>query len=248
MPEGVGYPDLDTALPTEEREPVLDLDQPAFDPREVAAGLFSTMLDHVQGGGLIPGLTSEGAGQGFDPQPLLDKYTLQFPDGTTEEIETGEEATDDGHDHGVSTGSLAWGGHRNGRIPDSALTSVGGGHKMEASAAAAWNRMVADAAKDGVTLSLTDSYRSYDAQVKVRQEKGHKVATATPGTSIHGWGKAVDISGAAAQKWVHENGARYGWIWPEWAQRKGTKSYEPWHHEFVGAPRTSSGGAPRSVM
>lgn len=159
----------------------------------------------------------------------------------------GEEAVEAGHDDGPdevtdpeghthsSGGSLAWGGHSNGRIPASEMAEIGGGHRLETSAASAWKRMVADAKKAGITLSLTDSYRDFAGQKKVRAEKGHLVATAEPGTSVHGWGKAIDVSGDAARAWIQRNGTKYGWIWPDWAQKKGTKAYEPWHFEFRGS-------------
>lgn len=129
-----------------------------------------------------------------------------------------------------------WGGHQNGRIPDDALKLIGqGGHRLEASAADAWMAMREAAAADGITLSLTDSYRTYDAQVRLREDKGDQVATATPGTSVHGWGRAVDanVNDRRVLDWMRANGARFGWVNPEWAQREG-KSYEPWHWEFQG--------------
>lgn len=125
-----------------------------------------------------------------------------------------------------------WGGHQNGRIPEDQMTDLGGGQKLESTAAHNWNLMVAAAKADGVDISLTDSYRDYAGQVSVRKRKGHKVATAKPGTSVHGWGKAVDVGNG--REWIQQNGHRWGWVWPSWAQTPGTKSYEPWHFEFVG--------------
>ena len=43
----------------------------------------------------------------------------------------------------------------------------------------------------GQNIGITDGYRSYDEQVACRLEKGSLCAN--PGTSNHGWGKAVDI-------------------------------------------------------
>jgi len=141
-------------------------------------------------------------------------------------------------------GSLAWGGYANGRIPEEALEPLTiGGHMLERKAAFAFHAMMAAAAADGVKIKLSSSYRDYDAQVSIRKRKGHKVATAKPGTSTHGWGRAIDVSGAAAQRWIQLNGSRFGWVWPDWAQRKGTKQYEPWHFEFRG----SVSGAPLPV-
>lgn len=182
-------------------------------------------------------------------QPPAPQVQLRYADGTEE---TAPEFDDRGEDSAgtettTATGTLAWGGHSNGRIPRNQLVAVRGVHHsgegvhyMAPSAAADFQRMVADAAKEGVKITLTDSYRDYETQVRLRDEKGDQVATATPGTSIHGWGKAIDI--ATGREWVHENGARYGWIWPEWAQREGTKSYEPWHAEHRGGPAGRRGG------
>ena len=133
------------------------------------------------------------------------------------------------------SGPLDWGGFQNGRIPAERLTEIESGvHRLETASASAWNRMKADAADDGVTLDLTDSYRSFDAQVSVRRRKGGQVATADPGTSVHGWGKAIDVASEPARQWIQKNGSKYGWIWPQWARQKGTKKYEPWHFEFRG--------------
>ncbi|MBL8933278.1 MAG: LysM peptidoglycan-binding domain-containing protein, partial [Archangium sp.] len=55
--------------------------------------------------------------------------------------------------------------YANGRIPSSALTSVGGGHKMYGDAARAFTQMRDAARRDGVNIKLTDSYRTYAAQV-----------------------------------------------------------------------------------
>lgn len=135
----------------------------------------------------------------------------------------------------ASSSSHSWGGHQNGRIPASLMTEVASGHRLESSAAEQWSAMREAAAADGVNLSLTDSYRSYDAQVAVRRDKGHVVATATPGTSVHGWGRAVDanVNDPETLAWLRENAGRFGWVNPAWAQREG-KSYEPWHWEFTG--------------
>lgn len=145
----------------------------------------------------------------------------------------------------ATSGSLAWGGHENGRIPTSQMVSVARGHRLEQSAADAWQEMVAAARADGVAISLTDSYRDFDAQVKVRKEKGHLVATAKPGTSNHGWGRAVDINVNEGQvlAWLRENGQRFGWHNPAWAQKAG-KSYEPWHWEFAPGTPTQPKATP----
>lgn len=62
--------------------------------------------------------------------------------------------------------------YQNGRIPSSALTSIGGGHKLYGKAAQNFIAMREAAKRDGVSLSLTDSYRTYDQQVALAKRKG----------------------------------------------------------------------------
>lgn len=127
--------------------------------------------------------------------------------------------------------------YRNGRIPANALTDVGGGHRMYGDAARAYTSMREAARRDGVNLRLTDSYRSYAAQVDVarrkgiygvRQPNGKLGLAARPGTSNHGLGRAVDVNlGASpgASAWLRANGSRFGFR---------TIPREPWHWEFRG--------------
>lgn len=124
-------------------------------------------------------------------------------------------------------------GYPNGFIPDSALCSIGGGQMLRADAAAAFLRM--DAAYGG--LCVTDSYRSYAAQVDVFARKPNLAAI--PGTSKHGLGIALDLCGgvnrfgSAAHQWMVDNAGRFGWWHPYWA-RQGGSMPEPWHWEFTG--------------
>jgi hypothetical protein len=116
----------------------------------------------------------------------------------------------------------------NGKIPSSALTPVAGG-QFRSDAASAWKAMARSARKDGVNISLTDSYRSYAGQVDVYNRKPGLAAR--PGTSVHGWGLAADVG--AGREWIQKNGSKFGWIWPDWARPGGSKP-EPWHFEFEG--------------
>ncbi len=128
-------------------------------------------------------------------------------------------------------------GFPNGFIPDSALCPlvVGNGHKLRADAAAAFNRMYAAGAP-----CITDSYRSYAAQVDVFQRKPDLAAV--PGTSNHGWGIAIDFACGAESfdspgyAWLKANAGRFGFAHPTWAEPDGSRP-EPWHWEFVGGGR-----------
>lgn len=125
---------------------------------------------------------------------------------------------------------VALAGYGNGRIPAGALHEVGGtGHRLWAPAADALESLIADAARDGVTIGITDSYRSYEAQVDVAARKGlysQGGLAAVPGTSDHGWGMAADLKlDDAAQSWMRANGGRYGFV--EDTPR------EPWHWAYT---------------
>lgn len=119
----------------------------------------------------------------------------------------------------------------NGRIPASALKTVNGtAHRLWAPAAGSLEQLVEAAGTDGVTIGITDSYRSYESQVDVAARKGlysQGGLAATPGTSPHGWGVAVDLRlDARAQAWMRVNAGSYGFV--EDTPR------EPWHWVFKG--------------
>jgi D-alanyl-D-alanine carboxypeptidase len=132
------------------------------------------------------------------------------------------------------------GGYRNGCIPKAALKSVWGYpyHYLRGDAAAAFDRMSRDyAGTFGKPICVTDSYRSYAQQVALKAIK--PVLAATPGTSNHGWGQAVDLCdgvnsfNSVTHQWMRANAPRFGWYLPSWAQQGGSKP-EPWHWEFGG--------------
>jgi len=131
-------------------------------------------------------------------------------------------------------------GYRNGRIPAAALCGVpfDSTVRLRCDAAEALGKLdAAYRAAFGTHLTVTDSYRSYAAQVACRQAKGRLCAV--PGTSHHGAGIAVDLGGgvnsrgSAAHRWLQQYGARYGWAQPSWA-KSGGNNPEPWHWEFTG--------------
>lgn len=132
-----------------------------------------------------------------------------------------------GHVHDAPPPELAQYG--NGQIPAAALVEIGrGSHRLYGPAAQAFQVMEAAAAADGVTFGVTDSYRSYEAQVDLAERKGlysEGGLAARPGTSDHGWGLSLDLDlDSTAQAWMRENGARYGFV--EDVPR------EPWHWTF----------------
>jgi D-alanyl-D-alanine carboxypeptidase len=118
----------------------------------------------------------------------------------------------------------------NGQVPRAALSPIGqGGHVLYAPAAASFQTMRAAAARDGLQLTITDSYRSYDQQVELAQRKGLSKNggwAAVPGTSNHGWGLAIDanVNDPKMFAWMQQHAQEFGWV--QGAAR------EPWHWEF----------------
>ena len=114
------------------------------------------------------------------------------------------------------------------------------GHKLAPEAADALNKLLKDMPDDvRKAVRLTDTYRTAKVQCNIfdfdhfeKTGKRRKIGTAgtpvaQPGTSNHGWGRAIDIFPDKVQKWIKENGSKYGWCWGE------AKS-EPWHFTFCG--------------
>lgn len=92
----------------------------------------------------------------------------------------------------------------------------------------------------GKPLYATDGYRDYGTQVDLKREKGPYAAT--PGTSNHGWGVALDLASgvnsfsSAEHKWLRANAHRWGFAHPTWAHDGNSANGmdEAWHWEFVG--------------
>lgn len=118
----------------------------------------------------------------------------------------------------------------NGTVPASALSTVAGtSHSLWEPAARSLEALRSAAAAEGVTIGITDSYRTYDTQVDLVRRKGlysQGGLAAAPGTSMHGWGVAVDLQlDSTAQAWMRQNGGRFGYV--ENVPR------EPWHWQYV---------------
>jgi hypothetical protein len=129
-------------------------------------------------------------------------------------------------------------GMSNGNLDPSVLCPLwhAPGHRLRTDAARAFNRMSVYHWRTLRTpLCVTDSYRSYAAQVDVYQRKPDLAAV--PGTSNHGWGRAVDMcggvqtAGTAAYDWMKRFGPRFGFHHPAWAEPHGSKP-EAWHWEY----------------
>jgi len=100
----------------------------------------------------------------------------------------------------------------------------------------------------GYAISISDSYRSFDRQVEMRNRKGSGAAIA--GYSNHGWGVAFDVNGtnedangdgttsieerfnSKVYKWLDNEGkGRYGWVNPVGLRKEAGPKAEAWHWE-----------------
>jgi hypothetical protein len=100
--------------------------------------------------------------------------------------------------------------------------------------------MLAAARRDGVRLLPAECYRDYAGQVAAREmwcQRGACHMAAVPGTSNHGWGKAVDFAGmtfdSASYHWLKAHASWFGWNHPG-VMEPGGSVPEPWHWEWVG--------------
>jgi len=135
-------------------------------------------------------------------------------------------------------GGAGWGGFLNGMIPPSELCRLKSApnHLLRCDAARAYDAMSKSYQVEfGQPLCITDSYRSFAAQVTAFANKPELAAV--PGTSNHGWGLAVDLCGGIQSfgtpqhEWMIEHATMYGWEHPKWSGENGGKP-EPWHWEF----------------
>ncbi|WP_228373651.1 M15 family metallopeptidase [Demequina soli] len=84
----------------------------------------------------------------------------------------------------------------------------------------------------GTDICIASSYRSLSQQYSTKATRGYLAAT--PGTSMHGLGLAVDFCRTHASgvyyAWLSRNAGTYGFWNPDWAK---TTKYEPWHWEYM---------------
>jgi zinc D-Ala-D-Ala carboxypeptidase len=127
---------------------------------------------------------------------------------------------------------------------------------MRKEAAEALEKLFAGAKKSGVNLAGVSAYRSHKTQTQlfnsyVKKDGLEKAKTysASPGTSEHETGLAIDVSGSdgkcAAEDcfggtteaiWLDEHAPEYGFIirFPKGKEAITGYQYEPWHIRYVG--------------
>ena len=136
-------------------------------------------------------------------------------------------------------------GEADGAVPDGATVfddEIRGVANLGPDLLGALRRAATDAADDGVELFVDSGWRSPEYQERLLQEAVSKYGSeeeaarwvATPNTSAHVSGDAVDIGHSAATAWLSEHGAEFGLC-----QIYGN---EPWHYEL--RPQARDHGCP----
>lgn len=129
--------------------------------------------------------------------------------------------------------------YRNGRLPASALSDIPGGRLAKGAAARSWMAMRWYIhKKTGTWIYPTGPASSYRSLAKQQEfwnnyTSGKGPLAARPGTSNHGWGKAVDLPLPAQQAAVRKYGHLFGWGIAGGKLSSDAPS-ESWHATFRG--------------
>jgi hypothetical protein len=143
----------------------------------------------------------------------------------------------------------------NGELPDASLTTVTSSCRILNDLAPRLRSLLDAAHADGIALwpetqpyttgatppRLTSCYRDIDMQQWWRDYycgQGSCGMAAVPGTSVHGWGRAVDFEEGGQElafdmngyQWLVGHASSFGFVQPGWAGPSGTAP-EPWHWE-----------------
>jgi hypothetical protein len=159
----------------------------------------------------------------------------------------------------AALGLVASGCYANGQLPPEVLTTVTPECQVVNDVADRLKSMIGAANSQGVNIwpetsaflppsepqpPRTEScYRTYEMQAWWRFyycSRGICGYAAVPGTSRHGWGRAVDFQDEHGELqftspgfwWLARYAPDYGFYHPEWA-RSGSSSPEPWHWESI---------------
>lgn len=128
------------------------------------------------------------------------------------------------------------------------------GYLFSAKAAPSLRAMLAAAANEGLTISLTSTYRSYENQITTYNgwvaangsTEAADTVSARPGYSEHQTGLAADLgtsgcvlecfAGTPHYTWLQQNAAKYGFIQRYYEGHEATTGYSPeaWHYRYVG--------------
>ena len=120
------------------------------------------------------------------------------------------------------------------------------GNSLNKEAYDAFKKLANDAKKEGHTIVILSSYRTYEYQEKLWNKDKDDDYVARPGASEHVTGLAMDVSDfndkndsfkdTESYTWMINNCHKYGFIlrYPEGKENITGYSYEAWHYRYVG--------------
>ncbi|HEX8689078.1 MAG TPA: transglycosylase SLT domain-containing protein [Solirubrobacterales bacterium] len=111
------------------------------------------------------------------------------------------------------------------------------GEGMRPDVAAAFDRMAAAAAEDGLALVVNSGFRSDAEQAALFAAHPDPTWVAPPGKSLHRCATELDLGPETAYGWLAANATRFGFV-----QRY---SWEAWHYGFTAGPPPCSPAAER---
>ncbi len=167
------------------------------------------------------------------------------------DVPHGERRIPRGEDRGAPGGAVPDGttaqglGEADGAVPDGTTVfdgAVAGVANLDPALLGALHEAGRDAADDGVAFLVESGWRSAEYQRRLLQRAVSKYGSeeeaarwvATPDTSAHVSGDAVDLGPSDAMAWLSEHGAEYGLCQ--------TYRNEPWHYEL--RPEAPDQGCP----
>ncbi len=106
------------------------------------------------------------------------------------------------------------------------------GKPMRPDVAAAFDRLAAAAAADGITLIISSAYRTNAEQAVLFAAHPDPKWVAPPGVSLHRMGTELDLGPISAYPWLAANAPRVHFI-----QRY---AWEPWHYGYTLNPGSSA--------
>jgi len=203
-------------------------------------------IRRIRVAGLLVVIAAIAAGLGFR-SPESQSSTVASPIGVTGSASPSRNSSRPSWPSTTSSRSEHRGalGEADGAVPDGTTVfdeGTPGVAHLDPALLAALRQAATDAADDGVEFNVDSGWRSPEYQERLRHEAMSKYGSeeeaarwvATPNTSAHVSGDAVDIGPSDAMAWLSEHGARYG-LCPIY-------SNEPWHYEL--RPEAIAHGCP----
>lgn len=131
-------------------------------------------------------------------------------------------------------------------IKEVSTTYAYSGNKLKEEAYKAFKKLANDAKKDGYTIVILSSFRTYEYQESLWNKRKDDNYVARPGASEHETGLSIDVADyydkndifkdTESYKWMLNNAHKYGFIlrYPEGKENITGYKFEAWHYRYLG--------------